>query len=160
MRGENGPPAKVRKGELDSISEVVSDNDSEDEVFIDEHNAKNVSEDIPNKTCIDCEKMYFSDKKDERKRKCKLCKSNEHGCLMEAPQKKSKGDIWLCGECLQLTTKVENHPTLLFDLKESLKKTATKRKRSTEEDPESKMSKRKTSTNNKTKQNVNPTYDI
>ena len=87
----------------------------------------------PNKKCIDCGVMYSgnkNDKNDKAKRKCRICKCNEHGCLMLLNNTVSKGDTWHCGECLRLTTMVERkHPDLYENLRKALIKKDTIRKK-------------------------------
>ena len=88
-----------------------------------------------NKECIDCGVMYNgnkNDKNDKAKRKCRICKCNEHGCLILLNNTVSKGDTWLCGECLRLTTMVERkHPDLYENLRKTLVTKDTKRMKTT-----------------------------
>ena len=67
------------------------------------------------KKCVDCEKMYSENKKDESKRKCQICKYNEHGCTKEQLGATSKGDRWLCGECITMITVVQHRHPDFFD---------------------------------------------
>ena len=81
------------------------------------------------KKCIDCEELYYDDKNDKAKRKCRICKCNEHGCLILSNNIISKGDTWLCGECLQLSSMVERrHPDLYENLRKILAKDNSIRK--------------------------------
>ena len=96
----------------------------------DEMKSVNHEERHPNeKKCIDCEVLYYDDKTDKTKRKCRICKCNEHGCLILTNNITSKGDTWLCGECLQLSSMVERkHPDLYENLRKKLTKKNLKRK--------------------------------
>ncbi|CAL4063330.1 unnamed protein product, partial [Meganyctiphanes norvegica] len=82
------------------------------------------------KKCIDCEKIYCDYKNDKTKRKCRICKCSEHGSLKEVHYATSKGDTWLCEECLQLTNIVERkHPNLFENLRKTLIRKYTKIKK-------------------------------
>ena len=95
-----------------------------------DHNDKLVEVNAPNKECIDCGKLYSDCKSDKAKRKCRICKCNEHGCLMGVNHATSKGDLWLCSECMQLTNIVERkHPDLFENLRTALMRKNTKRKK-------------------------------
>ena len=59
--------------------------------------------------------MYSENKKDESKRKCQICKYNEHGCTKEQLGATSKGDRWLCGECITMITVVQHRHPDFFD---------------------------------------------
>ena len=65
--------------------------------------------------------------------KCRICKSNEHGCIKETQCVRSKGDTWLCADCVELTNMIEKvHPNLFSNLRKTLVKKGTKRKRENE----------------------------
>ncbi|CAL4129079.1 unnamed protein product, partial [Meganyctiphanes norvegica] len=38
------------------------------------------------------------------------CKSNEHGCIKDDQWKTSKGDIWLCGNCMEMIDEMRDNP--------------------------------------------------
>ena len=150
---ERSPPAKAKRTETENWESLINESEIEDtdeinEVFETEHENVNdvngVEEYIPNKKCIDCNQMYYDKINNESKRKCKICKSNEHGCLKETSHKKSKGDTWLCIDCLELTNMIEKlHPDLFSNLRNTLVKKGTKRKRTIEDDETSASTERK-----------------
>ena len=91
------------------------DNGDEDEVFL--VDAIPQEELLPKKKCIDCNQMYIC-KKEKIKTSCKMCKSNAHGCMKESDHEKSKGDAWLCGDCVQFIDTVDQkYPELFQELK-------------------------------------------
>ena len=152
---EKSPPAKAKRVEVENRKDVLlnesedEDKDEINEVFEKEKenviDDNGVKENIPNKKCIDCDQMYYDKAiNNEIKRKCKICMSNEHGCLKETYHEKSKGDMWLCMDCLELTNMIEKlHPDLFPNLRNTLVKKGTKRKRTIEDDEISASSKRK-----------------
>ncbi|CAL4123351.1 unnamed protein product [Meganyctiphanes norvegica] len=74
--------------------------------------------------------MYFEKENNRTKRNCKVCKSNAHGCVKEDAHEKSKGDTWICGDCLEFIDIVNRkHPDLFEELKSTLVIKGTKRKR-------------------------------
>ena len=124
---EKSPPAKVKRTETIHTGNDKAENEEEDDVFL--YDANHLEEPLPNKECIDCNQMY-SDKKEKIKKSCKICKSNAHGCIKEGDHKKSKGDAWLCGDCVQFIDSVDRkHPDLFQDLKNTLLIKGKKRKR-------------------------------
>ena len=102
----------------------------EDENFIDDDGDNIIERYASRKKCIDCEKIYQDKENDNGTRKCRICKCSEHGCLKGIRSVTSKGDMWMCRECLQLTNIVERvHPDLFENLRKTLMKKATKRKK-------------------------------
>ena len=102
----------------------VKENVGKPDVVAEDEMAVNIEEKhSTEKMCIDCHKLYCENKDDKTKRRCRICKCNEHGCLMLLNNIISKGDTWLCGECLQLTKMVESkHPDLYENLRKALVK--------------------------------------
>ena len=102
----------------------VKENVGKPDVVAEDEMAVNIEEKhSTEKMCIDCHKLYCDNKDDKTKRRCRICKCNEHGCLMLLNNIISKGDTWLCGECLQLTIMVESkHPDLYENLRKALVK--------------------------------------
>ena len=108
------------------------DNGDEDEVFL--VDAIPQEELLPKKKCIDCNQMYIC-KKEKIKTSCIMCKSNAHGCMKESDHEKSKGDAWLCGDCVQFMNIVDRkYPALFQELKNTVVTKGIKRKR-TESNP-------------------------
>ena len=102
------------------------------------------------KKCIDCHKLYRDNKDDKVKRKCRICKCNEHGCLMLLNNIISKGDTWLCGECLQLTKMVESkHPDLYENLRKALVKQDKKGKIARSDQNKTLVNKMRTASNSR-----------
>ena len=69
-------------GVWDEWHPTTKDKMIENEIITDD-NGKSASETElepePKKKCVDCEEMYSENKKDQSKRKCQICKCNEHG---------------------------------------------------------------------------------
>ena len=115
-------------------TEMSKDKNTEKDTQKEETNIDNKDEHgvkyITNKKCIDCNEMYCDYKNNKTKRICRICKCKEHGCRMAADYAASKGDTWLCGECLKLTNIVEKrYPDLFEKLRLTLKRKNTKRKK-------------------------------
>ena len=124
------PPAKAKRIEVIQTEETEEheNEDEANEVFVNESNDNDVEEYTPNKKCIDCEQMYCDVKNDKAKKKCKICKSYEHGCIKDDCHEGSKGDTWLCIDCLELTNMIEiNHPNLFTNIKRALVKKGMKK---------------------------------
>ena len=140
------PPAKVQRYENKKSDKEASENNNiadtsktnedewievEDEFFPNENNNEKAEIHAPNKVCIDCNKMYVDKNNDKSKRTCRICKCFEHGCLQTGNNAASKGDIWLCGECMKLTDIIERkHPDLFENLRLTLQRKETDRKNS------------------------------
>ena len=143
---EKSPPAKAKRTESLHTEEDFMENEDENEdgdeedemnevfeVFENETNDTEVEEITPNKICIDCNQKYCDEKNNEFEMKCRICKSNEHGCIKETQRVRSRGDTWLCADCVELTNMIEKvHPNLFSNLRKTLVKKGTKRKRENE----------------------------
>ena len=128
------PPSKTKRIERLITEEESMENENVDEdedineVFEKEINDNNNDNDVEeitsNKSCIDCNQMYNDEKSNkEAKTKCRICKSNEHGCLKKTLYERSKGDTWLCADCVELTNMIEKvHPNLFSNLRKTLLK--------------------------------------
>ena len=164
---ENSPPAKIKRTEtVDSGDEIIEKEDDEDhernEVF-----EEDIEEIASSKIYIDCSQPYYQEKNNEIKRKCKICKANAHGCLKESSHEKSKGDTWLCNDCIELTNMIDKfHPNLYSNLRKTLLNKGIKRKRENTDDEEieeiMKTSKRKSEENNVKEKHVSfkTSYEI
>ena len=133
---EENKAKKDQDPEEEALVDDDNDNESEDiiedkieaerneieevEILVDDNDVHNIEEYAPNKKCLDCDKSYCDYKNKEVKKKCRICKCNEHGCQQRVYNVTSKGDTWLCGDCLKLTNLVERKHLNLF---ENLRKT-------------------------------------
>ena len=98
--------------------------------LVDDNDVHNIEEYAPNKKCLDCDKSYCDYKNKEVKKKCRICKCNEHGCQQRVYNVTSKGDTWLCGDCMKLTNLVERkHPNLFENLRKTLMRKNTQSKK-------------------------------
>ena len=168
---EKSPPAKAKRTERLNIEEEFMENDDNDyedeneddeinEVFENDTIASDVEEIVPNKLCIDCDQMYCDEENNNKdKDKCRICKSYEHGCLKKNHHERSKGDTWLCIDCVELANMIEKvHPNLFPNLRKTLVKKGMKRKRENARKRENDNEEIKTSSKGKTdeaKTNIN-----
>ena len=135
---ENQEKADQGSGEVlvnvDNVNEL--EGSTEDEIEVERNQAKEVEilVDVegyaPNKKCIDCDKFYCDYQNKIGKKKCRICKCSEHGCLKRVHYVISKGDTWLCGDCLNLTNLVEKkHPDLFENLRKVVMRKNTQSKK-------------------------------
>ena len=108
------------EGSTEDKNEVERNEANEVEI-LDDDNDQHVEGNTSNKRCIDCDKFYCDYQNKKGKKKCRICKCSEHGCIKEVLHNTSKGDTWLCGECLNLTNLVEKkHPDLFENLRKAV----------------------------------------
>ena len=103
------PPAKVKKYEnrhrednqsRDDDRGDEGDEEIDDVVFIDKDNKSSEEQKTANKKCIDCEQMYRDEKNNPNKKICRMCKSNEHGCIKDDQR----------GNCMEMIDEMRDNP--------------------------------------------------
>ena len=120
----------------------------EEDVEIWDKRLKEINEKSPSKECIDCEKKYHAEYASETKKKCIICNESEHGCLKENSCKLSKGYVWICKECKEITESKD--VDILEKIREEIMKITKDKKRSYDHND---INKRKLETESKMNEN-------
>ena len=110
---QNQMNEKLRKKRKNKVSESSVWN--EDDVIVWDRYLENLNKKSNDKRCIDCGEWYLTSNKGNTKLKCILCKEGEHGCVMRNTNKQSRGDIWMCKECMDTIDTQDLYPINISD---------------------------------------------
>merc|ERR1712243_279477 len=146
---DRSPKGKKAKTKDPKVKDSKNDDTKlDDEEFFDAYKLK---------VCIDCSHTYSADHSNS-KIKCIRCNSNKHECLETTNSKwdtgkTSKGDVWICKECMD-AIQTDNNDTKKEDVKEDTSN-KDKSKKSPNQDTKKEDVKEDTSNKDKSKESPN-----